>query len=124
MSFARTVFANDESAAGMIWAILAALGVPLWLCAAGILTFVLRNHSLRKRGGDIAVRLRTAPDKRWRPGHALWVHDVLSFRALPAGWSESLLWTTAITVREANEHERKKLHRIGGRPPVAPFPLE
>jgi hypothetical protein len=108
----------------MIWAILAALGVPLWLCAAGILTLVLRNRSLRTRGGDIAVRLRTAPDKRWRSGHALWVHDVLSFRALPAGWSESLLWTTAVSVREANEQERGKLHRIGDSRVIAMFTLD
>jgi hypothetical protein len=108
----------------MIWAILAALGVPLWLCAVGILTLVMRNRSLRKRGGDVAVRLRTAPDKRWRPGHALWVHDVLSFRALPSGWSESLLWTTDVSVRDANEQERKKLHRIGDRPVIALFTLD
>jgi hypothetical protein len=67
----------------MIWVILAAIGVPLWLCAAAILTLVLRDRSLRKCGGDIPVRLRTAPEKRWRRGHALWVHDVLSFRASP-----------------------------------------
>jgi hypothetical protein len=28
----------------MIWAILAAVGVPLWICAAGILALVLRNR--------------------------------------------------------------------------------
>ena len=37
----------------MIWAILALLGVPLWLCAAGITIIVFRNRSLRKRYGDI-----------------------------------------------------------------------
>ena len=30
----------------MIWAILALLGVPLWLCALGILSLVLRNRQL------------------------------------------------------------------------------
>jgi hypothetical protein len=108
----------------MIWVILAALGVPLWLCAAAILTLVLRNRSLRKRGGDIPVRLRASPDKRWRRGHALWVHDVLSFRASPAGWSESLLWTTALSVRDATAEERKKLHRLGDRPVIALVALD
>ena len=28
----------------MIWAILALLGVPLWLCAAGITVIVFRNR--------------------------------------------------------------------------------
>ena len=35
----------------MIWAILALLGVPLWLCALGILALVYRNKSLRQRHG-------------------------------------------------------------------------
>ena len=103
----------------MIWVILAALGVPLWLCAAGILALVLRNRSLRKRGGDISVRLRSGPEKRWRRGHALWVHDVLAFRASPAGWSESLVWITSVSVRDATPKERKKLHRLGDRPVIA-----
>ena len=33
----------------MIWAILAMLGIPLWLCAIGILTVVFQNRRLRKR---------------------------------------------------------------------------
>jgi len=41
----------------MIWAILALLGVPLWLCAAGILVVVLNNRRLRNRHGDIPVRV-------------------------------------------------------------------
>jgi hypothetical protein len=103
----------------MIWVILAALGVPLWLCAAAILTLLWRNRSLRKRLGDIPVRMRSDPEKRWRRGHAVWVHDVLSFRASPAGWSESLLWTTDVRVSDATEEERKKLHRLGDHPVIA-----
>jgi hypothetical protein len=108
----------------MIWVILAALGVPLWLCAGAIVTLILRNRSLRKRSGDISIRWRTAPDKRWRRGHALWVHDVLSFRASPAGWSESLVWTTALSLRDATAEERKKLHRLGDRPVIALVALQ
>ena len=40
----------------MVWAILALLGVPLWLCAAGIAIITFRNRGLRKRHGDIPVR--------------------------------------------------------------------
>jgi hypothetical protein len=46
----------------MIWALLALVGVPLWLCALGILALVYRNRGLRKRHGDITVRVqRTCP---------------------------------------------------------------
>jgi hypothetical protein len=37
----------------MIWAILVLLGVPLWLCALGILVILMRNRKLRKRHGNI-----------------------------------------------------------------------
>jgi len=39
----------------VIWAILALLGVPLWLCAIAILLLVFRNRGLRKRAADIPM---------------------------------------------------------------------
>jgi hypothetical protein len=107
----------------VIWALLAAVGVPLWLCALAILTLVFRNRSLRQRPGNIAVRLRAPRSGRWRPGHAMWIHDVLAFRGSPAAWDEALLWVTAAATREASADERRKLHRIGDRPVVATFTL-
>ena len=101
----------------MIWAILVAVGVPLWLCAAGILTLLLRNRSLRRRGGDLPIRMRSGEGRRWRRGHALWVHDVLCFRASPAGWKEELLWVDEVAVRPATEEDG--LHRLGVNPVVA-----
>jgi hypothetical protein len=103
--------------APMIIIILAALGVPLWVCAAAIVTLVLRNRSLRKRGGDLPVRFRPADGGRWRRGHALWVHDVLAFRSSPAGWREELLWVDAVTARPATDDDG--LHRLGDHAVVA-----
>jgi hypothetical protein len=74
----------------MIWAILAFLGVPLWLCAAGILVVVLNNRRLRKRHGDIPVRVMRPGKQRWTRGHALWVSDVFAWRGSPAAWNEDL----------------------------------
>jgi hypothetical protein len=102
----------------MIWAILAAVGVPLWLCAAAILVLVFRNRQLRKRPGNIAVRIRRSQKKRWLPGHCVWVHDVLAFRGSPAAWKEELVQVTEATPRQTNTAERKKLHRIGDEPIV------
>ena len=50
----------------MVWAILVFLGVPLWLCAAGITITVLKNRGLQKRPGDIPIRVK--PSGR-RAGH-------------------------------------------------------
>lgn len=107
----------------MIWAILAALGVPLWLCAIGILTLLLRNRGLRKRPGNVPVRVRRPGKQRWSPGHGVWVHDVFAFRGLPAAWKEALVWVSDATVRVATDEERKKLHRIGDDPVVATLTL-
>ena len=92
----------------MIWAILAAAGFPLWLCAAGILMLLFRNRALRKRPGNVPVRVRRNK-KRWSPGHGVWIHDVFAFRGLPATWQEALVWGADVSLRVANEQERKKL---------------
>jgi hypothetical protein len=102
----------------MIWAILAAVGVPLWLCAIAICTLVWRNRELRHRAGNVPARMRAAGHDRWVPGHALWVNDVLAFRGSPAAWKEALLWTAGATARPASEAERRKLHRLGPDPVI------
>ena len=103
----------------MVWAILALLGVPLWLCALGILSVVLRNRKLRKRYGDIPVRVRRPGKKRWTRGHAIWVADVFAWRGSPAAWNEDLLEVSKATIRSADAEERDKLHRLGEHPAIA-----
>ena len=103
----------------MIWAILAALGVPLWLCAMGILMLLFNNRRLRKRYGDIPVRVRQPGKTRWTRGHAIWVSDVFAWRGSPAAWSEELIWVSDATPRAANPEERKKLRRLGDEPAIA-----
>ncbi len=103
----------------MIWAILAALGVPLWLCAIGIFMLLFNNRRLRKRYGNVPVRVRRPGKKRWTRGHAIWVSDVFAWRGSPAAWNEELLWVRAATPRAADPEERKKLHRLGDEPAIA-----
>ncbi len=103
----------------MIWVLLAAVGVPLWLCAMGIVTLVLRNRALRRRPGNVACRLRVTPDGRWIRGHGVWVHDVFAFRGSRATWKERLLWAIDVEVRPATEDEARKLRAAGDHPVVA-----
>ena len=107
----------------MIWAILAALGVPLWLCALGILMLVVQNRRLRKRYGDIPVRVRRPGKKGWTRGHAIWVSDVFAWRGSPAAWDEDLLQVNEVTLRDADAQERKKLRRLGEHPAIATLAL-
>jgi hypothetical protein len=84
----------------MIWAILALLGVPLWLCAIAITVLVFRNRTLRKRYGDVPVRILRSGKKRWTRGHAIWVSDVFAWRASPASWNEGLKKVTDASLHE------------------------
>jgi hypothetical protein len=102
----------------MIWAILFLLGVPLWLCAAGILALLYRNKSLRKRHGDIPVRVQRAGRTRWTRGHAVWVSDVFAWRGSPAAWSEDLFQVTDARVGALEPEQLKKLHRLDEHPAV------
>jgi hypothetical protein len=97
----------------VIWAILIFLGIPLWFCAIGILLLIRNNASLRKRPGNVPVRVKPPGKTRWIPGHAVWVHDVFAFRASPAAWKELLVWVTGAVAREPTAEEAKKLHRLG-----------
>ena len=107
----------------MIWAILALLGVPLWLCALGILTVVVQNRKLRTRHGDLPVRVHRPGKKRWSRGHAIWVSDVFGWRGSPAAWREDLVQVTRATLRASDAEEQKKLHRLGENPAVATLTL-
>lgn len=107
----------------MIWAILALLGVPLWLCALAISVLVLRNRKLRKRPGSVPVRVRVDGKGRWHPGHGFWVHDVFAFRGSPAAWKEKLVQVRAAAASPASQEQEKGLHRLGDSPVVASFEL-
>lgn len=97
----------------MIWAILALLGVPLWLIALALLGLFFRNRTLRKRSGDIPVRVRRPGKKRWTRGHAVWVSDVFAWRGSPAAWSEDVVQVDSLFLHAPDAEQRKKLHRLG-----------
>lgn len=103
----------------MIWAVLALLGVPLWLCALGILALLYRNRTLRQRHGDIPVRVLRAGKSRWTRGHAIWISDVFAWRGSPAAWNEDLFQVIDARIAAVEPQETKKLHRLGANPTVA-----
>jgi hypothetical protein len=107
----------------VIWAILALVGVPLWLCALAIATIVLRNRNVRTRPGSVPARMREPGKGRWHPGHGVWVHDVFAFRGSPAAWKESLVQVESVSIQPATEAQKKGLHRLGDDIVVANFGL-
>ena len=102
----------------MVWAILLLLGVPLWLCVAGLSVLVVRNRALRHRFGNVNVRRRRAGKARWTRGHGVWVHDVFAFRGSPAAWAESLIPVRDVVTILPTAADCKKLHRLGAVPAI------
>ena len=107
----------------MVWVILAILGIPLWLCAVGILMFFFRNRSLRHRLGDIPVRVLRPGKRRWTRGHGVWISDVFAFRGSPAAWSEDLVQVRDLILHDLDDMQLKKLRRLGPGPTVATLSL-
>ena len=97
----------------MIWAILALLGVPLWLIALALLGLFFRNRTLRNRSGDIPVRIRRPGKKRWTRGHAVWVSDVFAWRGSRAAWREDVVQVDSVFLHAPDAELRTKLHRLG-----------
>jgi hypothetical protein len=97
----------------MIWAILALLGVPLWLCALGITVLVFRTRAIKGRPGNMTVRVRRPGRSRWTRANAVWVSDVFVWRASPAAWAEDVRQVNAVSSRTATPDEHAKLRRLG-----------
>jgi hypothetical protein len=97
----------------MTWAILAVVGVQLCVCAAGIALVFLGNRSLRRRPGNIPVRILPQGQTRWRRGHGVWASDVFAWRRSPAAWHEELLPVVEVRPYLAHAEERRRLRRIG-----------
>lgn len=76
-------------------------------------------RSVRKRRGDIPVRVLRAGKTRWLSGHAVWISDVFAWRGSPAAWSEGLARVMAVTMVAADPPEPKRLHGLGDDPLVA-----
>ena len=107
----------------MIWAILAFLGVPLWLIALALLGLYFRNRTLRKRPGNIPVRVLRQGKRRWIRGHGVWISDVFAWRGSPAAWREDLAQVRSVYVHVPDAEQRKKLRRLGADAVVASLSL-
>jgi hypothetical protein len=96
----------------VIWAILAIVGVPLWVIVGGMSYMLPLERHLRHREADVLVRIRRALGKRWRRGHALWVGQVPAYRGGLSSWSESLDWIRSATLRELGSQEAHRFRRL------------
>ena len=103
----------------MVWVVLAAVAIPLWLFALGITVLASRNRDLRARQGNIPVRVLRPGKSRWVRGNALWVSDVFAWRVSRAAWNQELVHVVGLRLRAPDPAEQKRLHGLGVDPVVA-----
>ncbi len=63
----------------MIWALLALLGIPIWLIVGMLVGIVLTRRAFKQQPGVFAVAVRTEHADKWprQPTYGRLVHDVL-----------------------------------------------
>lgn len=63
----------------MIWALLAMLGVPIWLVVGALTGALVSRRRFRAQDDTFALYHREHGDERWsrRPAYGRYVHDVL-----------------------------------------------
>ena len=107
----------------MIWALLAILGVPLWLVIGGLTATLLNRRRFKKQPDVFRMKLRLQEGESDFAGenwprmatYGRWVHDVLMYNK-----GMALLPTVAIGVQameaEAQEADPKEAKGLGDNP--------
>ena len=108
----------------MIVALLAALGIPLWLVIAIAVHLVRQRRWVRSRPGTFGCAMRrTAGEaqdtsEKWRRGYALWVREVLAFRSGQSLSRESLFAVDGVGARGVRRASPGEVKRLGPEPAV------
>src|SRR3954471_20620014 len=103
----------------MIWIMLAALGVPVWLIVGALTAGLLSRRAFKRSPGVFPAKLRVisgafpgiGPGWRRMPAYAQWVHDVLIVQQGNALVRNRALPVASATGRitSANPDDLKKL---------------
>jgi len=88
----------------MIWILLAALGIPIWMVVGALVATLLSRRAFKRAPGVFPAKLRSVSGDvkmlktTWkrRPAYARWVHDVLLVQH-----GVALLQTEALPVARA-----------------------
>jgi len=81
----------------MIWALLAILGVPIWLVVGGLILTLLNRRRFKKQPDVFRMKFRAEEDSKWprQAAYARWIHDVLLINK-----GIGLVPTTAVGIKE------------------------
>jgi hypothetical protein len=119
---------TGEETRYVIWIILAALGIPIWMVLGGLAASLMSRRSFKRRDGVFPAKLRVVSGEvatlkdSWprRPGYARWVHDVLLVQH-----GLALLRTEALGVTSANSpRDADDISGLGDAPLVVTLELD
>jgi hypothetical protein len=84
----------------MVWALLAILGVPIWLVVGGLTATLLNRRRFKRQPGVFRMKFRAEDDEKWpRPAsYGRWVHDVLLINK-----GLGLVPTTAVGIKQFHD---------------------
>jgi hypothetical protein len=107
--------AHEFGTSAMIWALLAILGVPLWLVVGALGAALLNRRSVKAVPGTMRGRIRVTSgsvpgfNPRWPRSscYAFWVRDVLVVRA-----GFAMVRTRLLPASSADEIERRHLPEL------------
>ncbi len=105
----------------MIWILLAALGIPLWMVVGALAATLISRRAFKRAPGVFPVKLRIVSGEfatlkdSWprRPGYARWVHDVLLLQH-----GLALVQTEALPVAEVTSSSSDGSDGLGDDPLV------
>ncbi len=85
----------------MIWALLAILGVPIWLIVGALTAAVISRRRFKAQPGVFRIKLRPVDEDRWprRTAYGRLVHDVLIVNS-----GIALIRTTVRGIRSVADH--------------------
>jgi hypothetical protein len=113
----------------VIWILLAALGIPLWMIAGMLVGTLLSRRAFKRIPGVFPAKLRTVSGEvahlksTWprRLSYVIWVHDVLLVQR-----GVALLRTSALPVARATGSIliSEEISGLGERPPTMTISLD
>jgi hypothetical protein len=115
----------------MLWAILALLGVPIWLVVGGLAIMLWSRSRFKKQDGVFPAKMRhesgaaSGDGEKWPPvsSYALWVHDVLLVHK-GLGMMQTIPLGVVGAEGSVESADPEKVKRMGENPMLLRFRLD
>lgn len=99
----------------MIWALLAILGIPIWLLIGVLTGIALIRRAFKKQPGVFVMNVRAAGDEKWprRPSHGRVVSNVLVINRGAALLRSEILALETVAPIELDDRPKKPVDAVG-----------